>query len=93
MERKAKRMNALFVISTYYANDIETEYIKTRYYMYISKSKSSSQYLDSLDGQASVTDEGQYKVNNFLIWKPKEIEKTIFDENIFKNRGEIMWKE
>ncbi len=90
LERKAKQMNALFVISTYYANDIETEYIKTRYYMYISKSKSSSQYLDSLDGQASVTDEGQYKVNNFLIWKPKEIEKTIFDENIFKNRGEII---
>lgn len=83
LETKAKEMNALLVLSTYYAYDIEDEYIKTRYYMYISRSKSSSQYLDSLDGQASVTDEGQYKVNNFLIWKPKEIEKSIFDENIF----------
>ena len=83
LETKAKQMNALLVLSTYYAYDIEDEYIKTRYYMYISRSKSSSQYLDSLDGQASVTDEGQYKVNNFLIWKPKEIEKSIFDENIF----------
>ena len=52
--------------------------------MYISKSKSSSQYLDSLDGQASVTDEGQYKVNNFLIWKPNKIEKSIFDGSIFE---------
>lgn len=84
LERKAKQMNALFVISKYYANDIEDEYIKTRYYMYISKSKSSSQYLDSLDGQASVTDEGQYKVNNFLIWKPNKIEKLIFDGSIFE---------
>lgn len=84
LETKAKQMNALLVLSTYYAYDIGEEYIKTRYYMYISRSKSSSQYLDSLDGQASVTDEGQYKVNNFLIWKPKEVEKSIFDENIFE---------
>lgn len=83
LEAKAKQMNALLVLSTYYVYDIGEEYIKTRYYMYISRSKSSSQYLDSLDGQATITDEGQYKVNNFLIWKPKESEKSIFDENIF----------
>ena len=27
-----------------------------------------SQYLDSLNGQATVTDEGEYKYNTFLIW-------------------------
>ena len=67
-------MNALLVLSNYYSDYVEDQYIKTRYYMYISKSKSSSQYLDSLDGQATVTDEGQYKANNFLIWK-KESDK------------------
>jgi len=74
LEKKAKKMNALLVLSNYYSDYVEDQYIKTRYYMYISKSKSSSQYLDSLDGQATVTDEGQYKANNFLIWK-KESDK------------------
>ena len=65
-------MNALLVLSNEYAKAADERYISTRYYMYISKSKASSQYLDSLNGSASVTDEGQYKANNFLIWKPKE---------------------
>jgi len=78
LEEKAKKMNALLVLSNEYAEAADKQYISTRYYMYISKSKASSQYLDSLNGSASVTDEGQYKANNFMIWKPKEEKE---DEN------------
>lgn len=82
LEEKAKKMNALLVLSNVYAKATNKQYINTRYYMYISKSKASSQYLDSLNGSASVTDEGQYKANNFLIWRPIEEKEEIF-ESIF----------
>lgn len=72
LEEKAKKMDALLVLSKEYSEAADGQYVNTRYYMYISKSKASSQYLDSLNGSASVSDEGQYKANNFLIWKPKE---------------------
>lgn len=85
VENKAKRMNALLVLSNFYRDTVQKDYISTRYYMYISKSKAGSQYLDSLSGQATVSDEGQYKVNNFLIWKPKVNEESIFEESIFEN--------
>lgn len=68
LEEKAKSLNALLVLSRSYADIVEDHYITTRYYMYISKSKAGSQYLDSLEGQATITDEGQYKDNTFLIW-------------------------
>ena len=64
---KAKRMDALLVLSSNYAREIDEKFISTRYYVYISKSKSSAQYLDSLSGQATVSDEGGYKENTFLI--------------------------
>jgi len=72
LEKKAEKMNATLVLSNYYEDCVGEEYIKTRYYMYISKSKSSAQYLDSLEGQATVTNEGEYKVNNFLVWRPNK---------------------
>ena len=68
LEDKAKKMGALLVLSNAYKEYKKEKYIYTRYYMYISKSKAGTQYLDSLDGQATVSDEGQYKSNNFLIW-------------------------
>lgn len=68
LEQKAKSLNALLVLSRSYLDIVENDFITTRYYMYISKSKAGAQYLDSLDGQATITDEGQYKDNNFLIW-------------------------
>lgn len=71
VEKKAIKMNALLVLSNYYGTIPKKDYIYTKYYMYISKSKAGSQYLDSLSGQATVLDEGQYKSNNFLIWQPK----------------------
>ena len=61
-------MKALLVLSNFYTEIAKENFVSTRYYMYISKSKSSSQYLDSLSGQATVSEEGQYKSNRFLIW-------------------------
>lgn len=69
LEDKANKMNALLVLSNEY-DDIENKnYVMTRYYMYISKSKAGSQYLDSLSGNATVSDEGQYRVNRFMVLK------------------------
>ena len=74
LEDKAKKMNALLVLSSAYENIEESkEYILTKYYMYISKSKAGSQYLDSLNGQATITDEGQYRMNRFLILQNQDI--------------------
>ena len=69
LEEKAYKMNALPVLSNYYNNVIDNNYIATRYYMYISKSKAGYQYLDSLSGQVMISDEGQYKLNTFLVFK------------------------
>lgn len=83
IKEKAKKMNALLVLSNYYDDVIDEQFITQRYYMYISKSKSSYQYLDSLSGQATVSDEGEYKDNYFLIEKiPKKNEKVNF-QSIF----------
>ena len=50
------------------SDDVKTkEYIKSNYYLYISKSKNGSQYLDSLYGEASVSDSGDYSSNIFLL--------------------------
>ena len=69
LETKAEKMNALLVLSKYYTEEIEDGFVSTEYSMYISRSKSSSQYLDSLSGKATISDERQYKQNLFLIWK------------------------
>ena len=84
VQSKANKINALLVLSNYYLKLVNENYISTRYYMYISKSKAGSQYLDSLNGQASVSDEGQYKANNFLIWKTKQV-NDLFD-SIFETK-------
>ena len=68
LQKKASKMKALLVLSNFYTEIAKEDFVSTRYYMYISKSKSSSQYLDSLSGQATVSEEGQYKSNRFLIW-------------------------
>lgn len=80
LKTKAKQMNALLVLSSNYHKAADEEFISTEYFMYISKSKSSSQYLDSLSGQATVVDEGQYKENEFLIWHPIEKEDVFFEK-------------
>lgn len=69
LEKKAVSMNALLVLSSQYLETENENYIVTKYNMYISKSKAGSQYLDSLNGQATIMDEGQYKENTFMIWQ------------------------
>ncbi|MBP3254924.1 MAG: hypothetical protein J6M60_00320 [Clostridia bacterium] len=69
LRQKAEKMNALLVLNKSYDEAVNEEFILSKYYMYISKSKSSAQYLDSLSGQATISDEGQYKSNTFLILK------------------------
>ena len=67
-KEKAKKLGARLVLSCYYHDDVKTdEYIKSNYYLYISKSKNGSQYLDSLYGEASVSDSGDYSSNIFLL--------------------------
>ena len=67
-KEKANKLGARFVLSTYYQDNVRTnEYIKSSYYLYISKSKNGSQYLDSLFGSASVTDSGCYGKILFLM--------------------------
>lgn len=67
-KEKAKKLGAKLVLSCYYQDDVKTkEYIKSNYYLYISKSKNGSQYLDSLYGEASVSDSGDYSSNIFLL--------------------------
>ena len=65
-KEKAKKLGARLVLSCYYQDDVK-EYIKSNYYLYISKSKNGSQYLDSLYGEASVSDSGDYSSNIFLL--------------------------
>ena len=67
-KEKAKKLGARLVLSCYYQDDVKTkEYIKSNYYLYISKSKNGSQYLDSLYGDASVSASGDYSSNIFLL--------------------------
>lgn len=67
-KEKAKKLGARLVHSCYYQDDVKTKkYIKSNYYLYISKSKNGSQYLDSLYGEASVSASGDYSSNIFLL--------------------------
>ena len=67
-KEKAKKLGARLVHSCYYQDDVKTKkYIKSNYYLYISKSKNGSQYLDSLYGEASVSASGDYSSNIFLV--------------------------
>lgn len=66
--RKADKLGAVGVLATDYMDCYEQDqYIRSGYYLYISKSKSGSQYLDSLGGSAAVSSEGSYQRNHFLI--------------------------
>lgn len=65
--RKADGMNVMLILNTAYQGSCEAGFARTRYDIYISASKAGKQYLDSLDGEASVTAEGSYKTNTFLV--------------------------
>lgn len=67
MAKKADLMGAMLVISSSYAKTLQSNFTRTLFHIYISKSKGGAQYLDSLNGSAHVSDEGSYKVNDFFI--------------------------
>lgn len=69
MERKATEMGVMLVLSNSYGSTNRPEYTRTYFYLYISKSKAGAQYLDSLNGSASVSDEGSYRSSNFVIYR------------------------
>lgn len=65
--QKADELDVMLVLSQDYRDSCGTGFAQTRYDIYISKSKAGKQYLDSLDGEATVTKEGSYKANTFLV--------------------------
>lgn len=66
-KRKADALGVLLVLSREYAGDKPQGFTQTRLCLYISKSKGGAQYLDSLDGEATVLKEGSYSANTFLV--------------------------
>ncbi len=67
---KADHMGALPVLARSYLHTCpDKEYVDAALYMYISKSKSGKQYLDSLGGTAGTSDEDTYERRTFGIRK------------------------
>jgi len=69
MSKKADAMGAMLVVSNAYNPTTKDNFVRTNFHVYISKSKAGSQYLDSLNGSAKVSDEGGYRTNSFFISK------------------------
>ena len=65
--RKADELGTMLVLSTDYRVDKLEDFTQTRFNIFISKTKAGTQYLDSLDGEATVATEGSYKANTFLV--------------------------
>jgi len=72
-EQKAELLGSMIVLSDDYLNVAPESYAHTRLFIYISKSKAGAQYLDSLGGQASVSNEGCYKSNMFMVRDPHRL--------------------
>lgn len=78
VERKAEKLGAKLVLNREYSNLAEQMgFIRSTFYLYISKSKNGSQYLDSLGGSASVSDAGNYRSGIFFLKEQYSLE----DEN------------
>lgn len=75
VQEKAKKLNARMVVSTSYEKyEASKVFQSAEYYIYISASKNGKQYLDSLHGEASVSDSGSYGRNRFLMMGVKREE-------------------
>lgn len=72
-EQKAELLGSMLVLSDDYLSVAPESYAHTRLFIYISKSKAGAQYLDSLGGQASVSNEGCYKPNTFMVKDPHRL--------------------
>lgn len=69
LRKKAEQLGAELVLSDSYKGFAleEMQFIRAKYYMYISASKNGKQYLDSLGGMAGVQNEGSYEEGYFLL--------------------------
>ncbi|RRK32074.1 hypothetical protein EBB54_12365 [Schaedlerella arabinosiphila] len=69
LKKKAKQLQAELVLSDAYKKFAleEKQFIRAKYYMYISESKNGEQYLDSLGGMAGARQEGSYEEGYFLF--------------------------
>lgn len=69
LKKKAKQLQATLILSdTYHKFLMEgKQFIRAKYYMYISASKNGEQYLDSLGGMADASREGSYEKGYFLL--------------------------
>ena len=68
ISEKAEELNAVAVLANaYYQSAMYENFVRQGYYLYISRSKSGVQYLDSLSGEAGTSTEGSYKVNTLLV--------------------------
>jgi len=65
--QKAREMGVPLVLSWDYHSYAPEGFTQTCLNLYISKSKAGCQYLDSLEGQATVDTEGSYKAGRFLV--------------------------
>lgn len=67
-ERKAAELKAMSVLSQSYSDaGMDRNYVSSYFYMFISKSKSGAQYLDSLGGESVRSNEATYKRMRFLV--------------------------
>lgn len=72
-QRKAAKMGTVLALSLDYQESCGKSFARTQLAIYISKSKAGTQYLDSLDGPATVSTEGSYKANTFLVQGTSEV--------------------
>lgn len=69
---KAEDLEAVAVLACAYCQAFRDEqFVRQGYYLYISRSKSGVQYLDSLSGEAGTSTEGSYKINILLVQHEK----------------------
>lgn len=64
--KKADSLGTMLVLSTKYT-PMDDTFTRTLFEIYISKSKAGAQYLDSLGGEATVSEEGYYRTNSFFV--------------------------
>lgn len=70
--KKAPQLDARLVISQQACSTAPKGFISAKYNIFISRSKAGKQYLDSLGGQNTVSDEGRYRDGLFLVQTESE---------------------
>lgn len=82
-KEKASKLGAKIIMSSEYKEQVKEELEEKTYFIFVSYSKNGYQYLDSLTGQASESNEGKYMKGYVLLEKevskevPKEREKQL----------------